>query len=42
MKTITKYDVDYHVSEPERSNHNAAEGVIRELRKKWFQTMVQK
>ena len=28
MKTIRKYDVDYHVSKPERSNQNDAEGVI--------------
>ena len=42
IKTIRKYDVDYHISEPERSNQNPAEGVIRELRKKWFRTMIRK
>ena len=42
MKTIRNYDVDYNVSDPERSNHNSAEGVIRELRKKWFRKMVRK
>ena len=42
MKTITKYDVDYHVSEPEQSNQNAAKSVMRELHKKWFQKMVRK
>ena len=26
--------------EPDRPNHNFAEGVIRELRKKWFGVMV--
>ena len=42
MKTIRKYDVNYYVSEPEQSNQNASEGVIREFRKKWFRTMVRK
>jgi len=42
MKKIRKYDIDFHVSEPERSNQNAAEGVIREVRKKWFRMMVAK
>ena len=42
IQTIRKYDVDYHISEPERSNQNPAEGVIQELRKKWFRTMIRK
>ena len=42
MKKIRKYDIDYHISEPDRPNQNAAEGVIRELRRKWFRVMVQK
>jgi hypothetical protein len=40
MKNVRKYDIDYHVTEPERPNHNFAEGVIREIRKKWLRIMV--
>ena len=29
MKKICKYDIDYHISEPDRPNKNPAEGVIR-------------
>ena len=42
MKKIRKCDIDYHISEPDRTNQNPAEGVIRELRRNWFQMMVQK
>ena len=42
MKKICKYDSDYHISEPDRPNQKPAEGVIRELRRKWFQMMIQK
>ena len=42
MKNVRKYSVDYHVTEPFRPNHNLAESVIREIRKKWFRIMVRK
>jgi hypothetical protein len=42
MVNIRKYAIDHHVTEPYRPNHNFAEGVIREVRKKWFRVMVQK
>ena len=42
MKNIRKYAIDHHVSERYRPNHNPVEGVIRELRKKWFRVMVKK
>ena len=42
MKNICKYDINYHRPKPDRPNKNPAEGVIRELRRKWFQIMVQK
>jgi hypothetical protein len=42
MKEIRKHNVDYHIIEPERPNQNPAEGVIRELRKRWFRIMVKK
>ena len=35
MKNIRKYDIVYHISEPDRPNQNPAEVVIRELRRKW-------
>ena len=37
--TIKKYGIHSRISEPHRSNQNPAEGVIRELRKKWFRTL---
>ena len=37
--TLRKYNVTSKKSLPDRSNQNPAEGVIRELRKKWFRTM---
>ena len=42
MKEIRKHGIDYHISEPEMHNQNSAEGVIREIRKKWYRTMVRK
>ena len=42
MKQIRKNDIDFHVIEPERHNQNPAEGVIREIRRKWLRTMVRK
>ena len=42
MKNVRKYSINYRVTEPDRPNHNAAEGVIREIRKKWFRVMVKR
>ncbi|KAI2498409.1 Reverse transcriptase (RNA-dependent DNA polymerase) [Fragilaria crotonensis] len=42
MANVRKYAIDYHVTEPYRPNHNFAEGVICEIRKKWFRVMVRK
>jgi hypothetical protein len=39
QKRIRLYDIDFHVSSPRRPNENPAEGVIREVRKKWFRIM---
>ncbi len=36
MKTVKHYNIDYHISEPNLHNQNPAEGVIREIRKKWY------
>ena len=42
QKNIRKYAIQPHKTEPYRPNHNFAEGVIREVRKKWFRVMVKK
>ena len=42
MKEVRKHDINYHISEPNMHNQNPVEGVIREIRKKWFRTMVRK
>ncbi|KAI2504020.1 Reverse transcriptase (RNA-dependent DNA polymerase) [Fragilaria crotonensis] len=42
MKTIRKYGIDHHLSEPHRPNQNRAESVIREVKRKWFRQMVKR
>ena len=42
MHQIRKHYIDYHVIEPERHNKKPAEGVIREVRRKWYRTMIWK
>ena len=42
IKTVRKNNITHHVIEPERHNQNPAEGVIRELRRKWFRVMIRK
>jgi hypothetical protein len=39
MKRVRLYDIDLHVSGPRLPKENPAEGVIREVRKKWFRLM---
>ena len=40
MQTVRKYGINYHISEPHYHNQNPVEGVVRELRRKWYRTMV--
>ena len=40
MHQIRQHDIDYHTSEPHLHNHNPVEGVIRELRRKWYRIMI--
>ena len=40
MKQIRTHDINYHVSEPDQHNQNPVEGVIRELRRKWYRIMI--
>ena len=42
MKQVRKNDINYQISEPDYHNQNPVEGVIREVRKKWFRTMIRK
>ena len=42
MEQVRKHHIDYHVTEPERYNQSRVEGVIREIRKKWFRVMTKK
>ena len=34
--TVRKHGIDLHLTEPDRHNQSKVEGVIRELRKRWF------
>ena len=42
MKEVRKQGIDYNISEPSLHNKNPCEGVIREIRRKWYQTMVRR
>lgn len=42
MQTMKKNDIKFHITEPFRHNQNRAETVIRELRRKWFRTMIRR
>ena len=42
MMQIRQHGIDYHISETQRHNENPAEGVIREIRKKWYRILVRK
>ena len=36
---MRKFEIKWHVTETKRSNQNAVEGCIRELRRRWYRTM---
>ncbi len=42
MKCCRRNDIKVTRTEPERPNQNPAEGVIREVRRRWFRTMIRK
>ena len=42
MKQIRRHDISYHISEKGYHNQNLVEGIIRELRRKWYRVMVRK
>jgi hypothetical protein len=42
MRQIRTHDISYHVSEPDLHNQNPVEGVVREIRRKWYRIMIRK
>jgi hypothetical protein len=42
MKNCRRNNIRVTRTEPERPNQNPAEGVIREVRRRWFRTMIRK
>ena len=42
MKTLKEYRIPYHVSSPRRPNENPAEGMIREIKRRWYRVMTKK
>ena len=42
MQNARKYLINYHVAESYHPNHNFAEGVICEIRKKWYRIKLHK
>ena len=40
MKKIRTHSIDYHISEADLQNKKQDEGVIRELCRKWYRTMI--
>ena len=42
MEPVRKHHINYHVMEPERYNKSRVEGVIREIRKRWWRVMTKK
>ena len=42
MKQIWQHGIDYHIAEADLHNQNPCEGVICELRRKWYHIMIRK
>eukprot|EP00957_Ditylum_brightwellii_P197293 15030969-Ditylum_brightwellii.AAC.1 len=42
MKEVRTQSIDYHISESDLHNQNPVEGVIWEIRRKWYPTMIRK
>jgi hypothetical protein len=42
MKHIRDLGIDFHITEPHRSQQNRAEAAIREIKKRWFRQMVKR
>ena len=42
VKNVRKYDIEHHLSEPQRPQQNRAESVICEVKRKWFRQMTKR
>ena len=42
QSTVRKHAIDLHITEPHRHNQSKVEGVIQEIRKRWFCIMLKK
>ena len=42
MKQIRQYNINHHIAEADHYNQNPVEGVIGELRRKWYRIMIKK
>ena len=42
MKEVREHGIELHVTDPDCHNQSKVEGVIREMRKKWFRFMLRK
>ena len=42
MKELGKDGIDLHVANPDLHNQSKVEGVMKEMRKKWFRVMLRK
>ena len=42
MRTIRKYHIEFHISEPRRPQQNQAEGGIQEIKIRWYHIMNKK
>jgi hypothetical protein len=40
MKKLRHYNIVYQISEPYQHNENRVKGIIRELKKQWYQIML--
>ena len=40
VKTVRDNDITHQIIEPDMHNHNPAEGIIREIRRKWYRMMI--
>ena len=42
IQQVRNYHIDFHSTELEQYNQSRVEGVIRDLRKKWFRVMIKR
>ena len=42
MKTVIKYDTQYHISSPRRPNEDPVEGSIRQIKKRYYCIILKK